>query len=212
MKRDRALFVLATPEYEPELCEVTFPLLKRYADTLRADFVRLETRQYPDFPITYERMQIHKLGQGNEWNICIDPDILVHPSIDDFTTWFPKEQVGNWCFYDARQHFAVENEPHFLRDGRFYGIVDCLIATSSWTHDLWTPLPGTLHDYEHFIKDKNEVRRISEFTVSSNLARYGMKISGMLGRVKHVYHIGATSNRVERPADEARRVLREWGV
>ena len=212
MKKNRALFVLATPDYEPEMCEITFPLLKRYADKLKADFCRIETRKFPDHPITYERLQIHELGAGNEWNMCIDPDTLVHPDIDDFTQWFPKESVGNFCFYDVRQHFDVSNDRYFIRDGRYYGIVDSLVVTSDVTHDLWTPLPDSVPELESKVLDKGWIRRISEYAISRNLARYGLKVQGVLARTKHIHHIETTSAGVQNPVEHALRVLREWGV
>lgn len=212
MKKNRAVFTLATPDYEPELCEITFPLIRKYADKLKAEFVRIETRKFPDYPITYERLQIHELGKDNEWNVCIDPDTLIHPDIDDFTQWFPQDNVGNWSFFDARQHFDVADDKYFARDGRFYGIVDSLVATSWQTHDLWTPLPETNAQLEKKIYDREWVRRMSEYAISRNLARYGMKIQGLLANTKHMYHFGATSYGIAKPADEAIRILKEWGL
>ena len=206
------MFVLATPDYQPELCEITFPYLKRYADKIKADLYRIEKRRFPDFPITYERMQIHELGQGSEWVFCIDPDILIHPDTTDFTTWFPKDHVGNWYFFDIRQHFDVNENSSFGKDGRYYGIVDCLVVSSHLTHELWKPLPDRFSAYEPIIKDKGVLERISEYAISENLAREGYKIRGVVDNGKRLYHIGCSSETVGNPADLALQKLTEWGL
>jgi hypothetical protein len=212
MTQKRSMFVLATPDYQPELCEITFPYLKRYADKIKADLYRIEKRRFPDFPITYERTQIHELGQGSEWVFCIDPDILIHPDTTDFTTWFPKDHVGNWYFFDVRQHFDVTEASPFAKDGRYYGIVDCLVVSSHLTHDLWKPLPGPFSAYEPIIKDKQVLERISEYAISENLAREGYKIRGVVDNGKRLYHIGCSSEKVGNPAELALQKLTEWGL
>jgi hypothetical protein len=206
------MFVLATPDYQPDLCEITFPYLKRYADKIKADLYRIEKRCFPDFPITYERMQIHELGKGSEWVFCIDPDILIHPDTTDFTTWFPNDHVGNWYFFDVRQHFEVTESSPFAKDGRYYGIVDCLVVSSSLTHDLWRPLPGPFSAYEPLVKDKQVLERISEYAISENLAREQYKIRGVVDNGKRLYHIGCSSEKVTNPAELALQKLTEWGL
>jgi hypothetical protein len=212
MRKNRALFVLATPDYQPELCEITFPLLKKYADKLKADFVRIEERKFPEYPITYERFQIHELGRGNEWNLCIDPDLLVHPDIDDFTSWLPMDTVGNMSYFDARAYFDVQNNPIFQSDGRFYGIVDCMVATSRLTHDLWDPMTVSCEKLEEVLLEPYDPRRISEFALSYNLAKYELKIGGIIQEPVRVHHISVTSESIKSPLEEAYRVLKAWGL
>lgn len=212
MRKNRAIFVLATPDYHPELCELTFPLLQRFADKIGADLCRIEERRFPDFPITYERMQVYELGRGYEWILCIDPDILVHPDVTDFTTWFPKDHVGNWWFFDVRQHFRVPATSPIVDDGRYYGIVDCLVVSSELTHDLWKPLPGTFSDYEPYIIDKQILERISEYAISENLARNRYKIRGVVDNSKRLYHVACSSLKVSNPAELALEKLKEWGL
>lgn len=212
MAEKRSMFVLATPDYQPELCEITFPYLKRYADKIKADFYRIEKRKFPDFPITYERMQIHELGLGSERVLCIDPDILIHPDMTDFTTWFPKDHVGNWFFFDIRQHFNVAEDSVFARDGRYYGIVDCLVVTSDLNHDLWRPLPGPFSSYEPLIKDKQILERVSEYAISENLARERYAIRGVVDNGKRLHHICCSSEKNGDPVDLALQKLGEWGL
>lgn len=69
MGRKRCVFVLATADYRPELCALTLPNEKRYADRLGADFVRIQERKLPNFPLTFERMQIYELWHPLEGTI-----------------------------------------------------------------------------------------------------------------------------------------------
>ena len=211
MALKKCVYVVATPGWQPALCDITLPNLKAYADRLHADFCVLTERRFPDWPVVCEKQQIYELGKHYDWNISIDADMLVHPDIDDFTAWHPATHVGNWWFYDIRHFFHAESDPYFIRDDRYYGIVECLVATSRFTHDLWEPLPGRFEDYKHVMKDPNQWR-IGEYTLSRNLAKYGLKISGMLRRGANMYHINHTSDAVERPEDLALAKLKEWGV
>jgi hypothetical protein len=212
MAEKRSMFVLATPDYYPELCEITFPYLKKYADKIKADLHRIEKRMFPDYPITYERMQIHELGASSERILCIDPDILIHPDMTDFTTWFPKDRVGNWFFFDIRQHFHVAEDSSFAQDGRYYGIVDCLVVSSELNHELWRPLPGPFSKYEPLIKDKQLLERISEYAISENLARERYPICGAVDNSNRLYHIGCSSDKAVNPPDLALKKLVEWGL
>jgi hypothetical protein len=211
MALKKCVYVVATPGYQPEMCAITLPNLKQYADRLKADFRIITERKFPEWPVVCEKQQIHELGTDYDWNISIDADMLVHPAIDDFTEWHPPTHVGNWWYYDMRHYFDVEQHPYFARDGRFYGIVECLVASSKYTHQLWEPLSGHFDDYKSVFKDHN-YWRMGEYCLSHNLAKYGLKISGMLRRGDNMFHINHTSGSVERPEVVARAKLKEWGA
>jgi hypothetical protein len=211
MALKKCVFVVATPGWQTAMCDITLPNLKAYADRLRADFRVITERKFPDWPVVCEKQQIYELGREYDWNISIDADMLVHPHIDDFTEWHPASNVGNWWYYDIRHFFHVESDSYFIRDGRYYGIVECLVATSKHTHDLWEPLPGTFEEWKKVFKHP-EHWRMGEYTLSRNLAKYGLKISGMLRRGNTMFHINNTSDKIERPEDVALAKLREWGV
>jgi hypothetical protein len=53
---------------------------------------------------------------------------------------------------------------------------------------------------------------MGEYCLSHNLAKYGLKISGILRRGDNMFHINHTSGSVERPEVVARAKLKEWGV
>lgn len=211
MALKKCVYVVATPGWQTEMCELTLPNLKAYADRLKADFRVITERKFPEWPVVCEKQQIYELGADYDWNISIDADMLVHPGIDDFTEWHPQANVGNWWFYDIRHFFHVEKDAYFVRDERYYGLVECLVATSRLTHDLWQPLPGTFSDWMKVFKEP-EYWRMGEYNLSRNLAKYGLKISGMLRKGANMYHINKTSEKVERPEELALAKLREWGL
>lgn len=207
----KCIYVVATPGWQTAMCELTLPNLKAYADKLRADFRIISERKFPGFPPEYEKHQIYELGQEYDWNISLDADMLIRPDIDDFTSWHPPYYVGNWWFYDLRAVFDIDIEPYFRRDGRYYGLVECLVATTPYTHDLWEPLPGKFDDWTKMFTD-GYTRRISEFNLSRNLAKYGLKISGIMRRKEDFFHINLTTDDIRRPEEVALAKLKEWGV
>jgi endo-1,4-beta-D-glucanase Y len=85
------------------------------------------------------------------------------------------------------------------------------VATSQYTHELWEPLPGTFEDYHGVFLD-GYTRRISEYNLSRNLAKYGLKISGIMRRKEDFYHINLTTDDIRKPEDVAIAKLKEWGV
>src|SRR4030042_4413675 len=94
----KTLFVLNVDDYAPEITEVTYPLLKHYAKKIGADFYEIRERKFPDFPPVYEKLQIYQLAQemGNDWNIYIDSDALVHPDLIDATLLIPRDTVAHY--------------------------------------------------------------------------------------------------------------------
>jgi hypothetical protein len=90
------------------------------------------------------------------------------------------------------------------------GLVDAFVLTSRLTHDLWEPLPGECEEYLTIFKD-NQTRRISEFCLSQNLARYGLKFGGAFNRTDEIFHIGYTSGSKEDALFVARAKASDWG-
>src|SRR5712691_6326868 len=70
-------------KYSPEITKLTYPLLDHYARKIGAEFKVISERRWPDFPPAYEKLQIHELGRGAEWNIFMDSDTLVHTDFFD---------------------------------------------------------------------------------------------------------------------------------
>ena len=91
----KCIFTLNVDNYAPELTEITYPLIRRYADKIGATFHIIDERRYPGWPPVYEKLQIYRLAQemGNDWNIYIDSDALVHPDLLDVTQLISKDTV-----------------------------------------------------------------------------------------------------------------------
>ena len=206
----KCIHVLATPGYAPELCAITIPRLFAYASRIGADFNLIQDRKFPDYPINYERMQIYEAGRGYDWNINIDADMVIGSKLRDVTETTQKGQVSIAMKYGLSTHFHTTGNIFFERDGRDVGLVDALVVTSTFTHDLWKPLAGDFESHKSLFKDR-EYRRISEYCLSLNLATYGLQYAGTFFPTDPIFHLGFTSGSVEDAAAIARAKLREWG-
>ena len=171
----------------PELCDLTLPLIQKWADNINADFNLITKPKYPEWPANYERFQIWESGANYEWNINVDADFILHPELEDVTDNDPAI-VRAEAYMDLNVFFYPNQ--YFLRDGRGIGMSDNFILSSYMTHDVWTPLPLSYDGAKkHCIKDP---RQVSEFAVSLNIARYGLKCSGAVKDKSKLYHIQST--------------------
>lgn len=207
----KCIHVVATPDYKPEMCALTIPNLKAYADKIGADFNLMQDRANPTWPVVCEKQRIYELGKSYDWNFSIDADILLHPEVGDITERHPPTKVGNWWFYTISDAFDVSRDKYFIRDGRLYGIVESLVVTTKYTHDLWEPLPGRFEDYAPMFDGAN-YWRTGEYCLSRNLARYGLGIEGVFRGKERFFHINTTSGGIERPEEVAFNTLRSWGL
>ncbi|MEY4668862.1 MAG: hypothetical protein RL518_1561 [Pseudomonadota bacterium] len=210
LKETKCIHVLATEDYAPELCAITLPTIRAYADRIGADFNLITTRKFPHFPINYERLQIYEAGKDYDWNINIDADMVIGKGLHDITSNAPPNLVRIAMKFDATMYFNVENDIYFQRDGRNVGIVDAFILTSRLTHDLWEPLPGPLERYLPVFKDE-QIRRISEYCLSLNLAKYGLQYGGAFVRTDEIFHIGYTSAGKDDALFVAKAKASDWG-
>ncbi len=180
----KTLYTLSVNNYAPELTKLTFPLLKRYADKIEADFFIITERKFPDFPIPYEKFQISELSQKhrNDWNIFYDADALVHPDFFD-----PTELVSKGMTISHGSDFMPvrwKPDKYFRRDGRFIGKGNWCMYGSDWVaEDLWRPLDDlTFEEVEKkIIPTVSELgtviepaHLIDDFTISRNIARFNL--------------------------------------
>jgi len=186
----KAVWVVKIGDYNPKMCALTIPNLMAYADKIGADFHLITERRYPDYGVAIERLQIHELGRGYEWNILIDADMLIHPNFSDATSFVPKDTVWSLMSFPLKILFQVDR--HFARDSRRIAISPNFLVISDLTHDIWIPFDLPIPDYmlspvkKHFLDD---------FIVSHNLARFGIKYTNKLEDKSGVVHLGATSNK-----------------
>src|SRR6185295_5670102 len=134
----KTIFTLNIGDYAPEVVKITRPLLVHYARKIGADIHDITERKFPEWPVVYEKLQIHELGAAPGWNIYIDSDTLIHPDMFDVTDHLHldtvchngKDMAGNRWRYDK----------YFRRDGRHIGSCNWWAVASDWCVDLWRPL------------------------------------------------------------------------
>jgi alpha-N-acetylglucosamine transferase len=187
----KAVFTVIVDNYKPDMCAQTIPTIKAYADKISADYIIIDKRTYPDFPPTYEKMQIYELGQGYDFCILIDADFIIDKNAPDFTVGILPNYVGVMEAFNADNMFEMDE--YFKQDGRNIGLVSNFVITDKNTHRLWEPLG--IEWAEAKKKTKREFI-IDEYTISRNLAKYKFNFTGLNYNddiKKLFYHIGATT-------------------
>ena len=165
------------------------PLIQKWATNIGADFNLITEPKFEGYPPNYERFQIWEAGLDYQWNINVDADFIIHPELEDVTQNDP-------AIVRAEAHMQIDHFFHpnvyFLRDGRNVGMSDNFIVSSYLTHDVWTPLDMSFDEAKvHCIRDP---RQVSEFAVSLNIARFGLKCSGAIKDKSKAYHIQSTGS------------------
>lgn len=208
-KAKKCIYVVATPGYARDMCAITLPTIERYAERIGADFKIISKRKFPSFPINYERIQIYELGQEYDWNINIDADMLIGEDLVDPTERVLPHVVGVVMMFPLERYIDTTESHYFKKDGRYIGVVDAFVVTNKLTHKLWEPLPNDFSDYKHLFLDGN-TRRISEYCLSQNVAKYGFGIAGIYKPTERIYHINYTSGQNIDAVKIATDKLNEW--
>jgi len=203
----KCVHIIQRPHVSENLCAITVPLIKAYAERVGADVnVIGGTRAFPDYPPTYERMQIFAAGRPYNWNICVDTDMLLGPTLPDATTRVPRHAFGIIMNYSASLSFSVDNR-FFGRDGRDIVPVEAFLITSDWTHDLWEPLKGSA--VTNMAAVFNEYQ-IAEYALAFNMAKYGLKCVGVFPAGSQIDRVRIEPNDEQSGIDYAQAKLREW--
>ena len=190
----KTIYTLCVNDYEPAIRELTFPLIQHYADKIGADFQVIKERKFPEWPIVYEKLQLHELAKDRDWTIFLDADTLVSPEMFDVTDHLGKDTICQ----NGKDMAGVRwrYDEYFRRDGRNYGACNWCTIASDWCRDLWKPLDdltpeqafGRIHITigEHNSGQCHTEHLIDDFTLSRNVARYGLKtdtITDICGRL-----------------------------
>lgn len=223
----KTIFTLRVGDYAPQICELTYPLIRAWAHKIGAEVVTISERKFPDFPPVYEKLQIYELAQemGNDWNIYVDSDALIHPDMFDVTTHLPKDTVchngndfaGNRWRYDR----------FFRRDGRHIGSCNWFTIASDWCIELWKP-PEDLtfaEALENIFPIVNEINShvvvrdhlIDDYILSRNIAKYGLKFTNVINiqrerGIEGSYFWHHYTIPIEQKVIEMKKVLRDWGL
>ncbi len=171
--------------YDPEICHLTYPLLKNYAEKIGAEFHVITERKRPEWPVTIEKFQVAELAKqrGDDWSIFVDADTLISPEMFDITEHMPQNTVAHNGSDMANVRWKYDH--YFRRDGRNFGSCTWLVAASSWcVEDLWQlPMQKPEEAYANInltIQEHNSghcetEHLIDDYTLSRNIARYGLK-------------------------------------
>lgn len=223
----KVLFTLNVNNYAPELTTLTYPLLKIFANKMSADFYIISDRMYPDYPITFEKLQIYHLARQmqNDWNIYLDSDALVNPDTFDPTEYLSKDMVMHNGNDMAGNRFRYDR--FFRRDGRHIGSGNWFTIASDWCVDLWKPpddmdcatmlnqIQPTVYEQAHGITRDH---LIDDYVLSRNISKYGLHFMGFkslaekLGRSTDYYLWHQYTMPVAQKLAEMKKTLVSWGL
>jgi hypothetical protein len=229
MGSKKTIFTLNLNGYAPEITELTYPLIEAYARKIGAGIHTIRERKFPEWPITYEKMQIFELAQqlGNDWNIYIDSDTLVHPDTPDLTALLPRDTVGH--YFSDFAPVRWRSDRHFERDGRHIGSGNWLAVASDLCIDLWRPLDDltpkeavaniftTVAEQRSAVIERSHL--IDDYTLSRNIAKFGLKFQ----RIKELFDAAGFENGgyffyhhylfdTKKKVEELKKVIRTWGI
>lgn len=202
----KCVHTVAIDGWRPDLCEITIPNLKRYAARIGADFNLISKPKFPGYPPNYERLQVWEAGREYMWNICLDADTILHRDFEDPTEWMSKYECGSLWMTDAKYYF--ETNKYFMRDGRNIGVADCFVVSSWFTHDIWRPLDIPFEEARKLCF-KNE-RMVSEYCLSLNVAKFGLKYNGVAKDHSKHFSPMVTTHKVADPVAVFKKKLAEW--
>jgi hypothetical protein len=185
MRDSRTIYLLNIGNYAPEITELTYPYVVRYAKKIDAEIYEITERKFPGWPVVYEKLQIHEIAQHEtktDWHIYIDSDALIHPETIDFTDHVTPDTVIETGFDRAPVRWRYDY--YFKRDGRNIGCCNWFTIASKWCLDLWRPIDDmtveeTLENIYPTVHEQNTVitreHLIDDYTLSRNIARFGLK-------------------------------------
>ncbi len=223
----KTIFTVCVDNYAPEITALTYPLIKHHADKIGADFHTIKERRFSGWPPVYEKLQIYELAQqmGNDWNIYIDSDALIHPDLMDITNHLAKDTVCHHGNDMAGNRWRYDR--FFHRDGRHIGSCNWFTIASDWCVELWKPLDDLT--FEEAIKNifpiVNELNTIvtahhliDDYTLSRNIAKYGLKFTSAIQIMRNLgfEKPGFFWHEYTIPIDEKvvkmKKVLKDWQI
>ena len=223
----KTIFTLNVNGYAKEITDLTFPLISHYAKKIGADFYIIKDRKFPDWPITYEKLQIYQLAQEmkNDWNLYIDADTIIHPDFMDITNHIPKDTVAHNGCDTADNRWRYDR--FFHRDGRHIGSCNWFAVASDWCIELWKPLEDltveeAVANIFPTVNEQNTVitseHLIDDYTLSRNIAKHGLKFTTFRQILKDLGYDnpGFLWHQYTIPIDEKvarmNEILKAWGI
>jgi hypothetical protein len=224
----KTIFTLNVNDYSPEMTSLTYPLIQAYARKIGADFHVIRERKFPEWPVTYEKMQVYELAQQmeNDWNIYIDSDTLVHPDTPDLTLLLPRDTVAHFGSDFAPTRWKTDR--FFHRDGRHIGSGNWLALASDLCIELWKPVDDltpaeavaninpTVTERTSGVIETSHL--IDDYVLSRNIAKYGLKYVNIRDLLAKNYRDGGGFFYhqylfpIERKIEELHEVIDKWQV
>jgi hypothetical protein len=223
----KTLYTLNIDNYSPEITALTYPLIKRWANKIEAEFYVIDKRVFPKhYAPVYEKLQIYELQyeRSDDWSIFVDSDALIHPDMWDPTNYLHKDTVAHNGNDMAGNRWRYDR--FFRRDGRNIGSCNWLTIASDWCRELWHPLDDITYEeaLENIFPIQDELNTvvkkehlIDDYVLSRNIAKYGLhfenlfSIQSRLGDTGsyfwHQYTIDIPTKIVQ-----MQEVLQKWGV
>lgn len=189
----KAIWVLNINNYAPEITEITYPYIRAYASKIDADFNQITERKWPDAPATYEKLQLHELGEDYDWNIYIDSDALVHPDMFDVTSYLHPDTVLQYGNDMTGTRF--KDNKYFRRNTRRISSCNWFTVANRDCLDLWHPLEdmtvqealSNIQPQVKELKTCSDGHLIDDYVLSLNIAKYGLRYTTFHpGLLKHL--------------------------
>lgn len=182
----KILVTLNIGNYQPAIRALTYPLMKRFADKIHADFIEITERKFPDWPTVYEKLQCREIleAKGADWCLFFDADALINPEMFDPTLDLNLDTV----LFNGKDMSRIRFYPdkYFQRDGRFIGACNWFCVSSRLTAcDLYRPLDDltleeaikniSITNQEHVSGMFKDNHLIDDYTLSRNLSQFSLK-------------------------------------
>ena len=222
----KTIYLLNIGDYAPELTALTYPHIEFYARKIGAEIHIIDARKFPEWDVSYEKLQIYELAKqrGDDWAIYIDSDALVHPDLPDITELLPLDTVAHNGADFAPIRWRYDH--YFRRDGRNIGSCNWFAVASSWCLDLWKPLDDirpeeALSNISLTVAERPVMKPahlVDDYALSRNIARYGLKfktLHQLWGEANlpgaeffyHEYLIG-----IEEKINRVRDTIKRWNI
>lgn len=192
--------------YQPEMCRLTLPNIKAYADRIGADFNVIDKAVFAGYPPIFEEFQVYEMGKAYKYNLLIDADFILHSDVPDFTKNVSLNSVGYLGSIELSHCFKPNN--YFIRDGRNRGISDAMVVSTYLTHDVWAP---PAYPFEELKKEcLLSPHQASELWLAINLARFGIPFVPIFTKPCKLYHVGTYEQTGEKPENLIKQNLKLW--
>lgn len=196
----KLIVTMCINNWEPEITAQSFALMKFHAAKIKADFIVIDKRKFPDKPLCFERFQIHDLVDHYDRIIQLDADLLMHPDMPDVTELVGKDTILMSTWDWAPKRFVMDK--YFHRDGRLISVPGFFLVTSDFHKDFWT-VPDDL-TLEEMLSNSTPVLHewagrklgrdhiVLDYIFSRNVARYGLKVESL----QNLFKVCSSQNRM----------------